>query len=275
MSDTNVIAEAVDGFLADPRAMRIQRDAALVAGLAPGGFEGLKYEVFEDCLLRDSMPILRGMLRSGTFITLATRKFEKAGIPFFVSSENRQLLHSSDAERDDIIVDVLMRARKAFRTQALVNGGWDPEFGGSKGPCCLMTYFIGRCMWDFRRVYLRWARERKHIARVEAALLDPQAFFHLLAALPHRAEPEAILFPMTFVDLLDAQPPETRAVVRLTCEGYTDGEIADRLKSTPGAVRTRRYRFKQVLYQAASERKIWIPAQLHVNGIREQQRKAV
>jgi DNA-directed RNA polymerase specialized sigma24 family protein len=138
-----------------------------------------------------------------------------------------------------------------------------------------MTYFIGRCMWDFRRVYLRWVKERERIAQVEATLLDPEAFFRLLTALPHHGEPETILFSGTFMELLDAQPAEARAVVRLTCEGYADGEIADRLKSTPGAVRTRRYRFKKVLYQAASERKIWIPAQLHVNGLREQQRSAV
>ncbi|MFC7900891.1 hypothetical protein ACFUV1_12140 [Streptomyces griseoincarnatus] len=275
MSDTNAIAEAVDGFLPDPRRLRIQRDAALVADLALGGFEGREYEVFEDRLIRDSMPILRGMLRSGTFITLATQKFEKAGIPFFVSRENKQLLHSSDAERDDIIIDVLMIARVAFRTKALVGGGWNPEFGGSKGPCCLMTYFIGRCMWEFRRVYLRWARERERIARVEASLLDPEVFFRLLTALPHHGEPETILFSTALMDLLDAQPAETRAVVRLTCEGYGDGEIAERLKSKIGAVRTRRYRFRRVLYQAASERKIWIPAQLHVNGVREQQRSAV
>ncbi|MGA5042070.1 hypothetical protein ACPCA8_34345 [Streptomyces capoamus] len=66
-------------------------------------------------------------LQSGTFITLATQKFEKAGILFFLSRENRQLLHSSDAERDDFIVDVLMSARKAFRTKALVNGGGNPS----------------------------------------------------------------------------------------------------------------------------------------------------
>ncbi|MFJ9026700.1 hypothetical protein ACIRPU_43215 [Streptomyces sp. NPDC102259] len=140
-----------------------------------------------------------------------------------MSRENKQLLHSSDAERDDIIVDVLMSARVAFRTKALVDGGWNPEFGGSKGPCCLMTYFIGRCMWDFRRIYLRWARERERIAQVEAALLDPEAFFRLLTALPHHGEPETILFSTAFMDLLDAQPAETRAVVRLTCEGYADG----------------------------------------------------
>ncbi|MFF4709305.1 hypothetical protein ACWC4D_33900 [Streptomyces sp. NPDC001288] len=271
MSDNDAIAEAVDGFLADPRVLRLQRDAALVADLALGGFEGREYDVFEDRLLLESMPVLRGMLRSGTFITLSVQRFERAGIPFYVSSDNRQLLHSSDAERDDIIVDVLLHSRKTFRTRALLNGGWNPHF---KGACCLLTYFIGRCMWDFRRVYLRWAREREHIAQVEAALLDPEAFFRLLTALPHHGEPETILFSGAFMDLLGAQPAETQAVVRLTCEGYRDGEIADLLKSKPGAVRTRRYRFKQVLYQAASEGKIWIPAQLHVNGARKQQRSA-
>ncbi|MFG3721250.1 hypothetical protein ACGF8D_25955 [Streptomyces massasporeus] len=114
MSDTDAIAEAVYGFLLDPRTLRIQRDAALVADLALGGLEGLVYQVLEDRLLRDSMPILRGMLRSGTLIALFVKRFEERGIPFFVSSENRQLLHSSDSERDDIIVDVLMRARKTF-----------------------------------------------------------------------------------------------------------------------------------------------------------------
>ncbi|MFG3721251.1 hypothetical protein ACGF8D_25960 [Streptomyces massasporeus] len=117
-----------------------------------------------------------------------------------------------------------------------------------------MTYFIGRCMWDSRRVYLRWVKERERIAQLEAALLDPEAFFRLLTALPHHGEPETILFSGSFMELLAAQPAETRAVVRLTCDGYADGEIAERLKSTPGAVRTRRYRFKKVLYQAASER---------------------
>ncbi len=137
-----------------------------------------------------------------------------------------------------------------------------------------MTYFIGRCMWEFRRVYLRWAREREIIAREEAALLDPEAFFRLRPGLPHHGEPEEILFAGNLMDLLSTQPAETQAVVRLTCEGYADGEIADRLKSTTGAVRTRRYRFRTVLYQAAREGKIWIPEQLHANGHQRQQRDA-
>ncbi|MFD5491752.1 hypothetical protein ACFWH4_02125 [Streptomyces sp. NPDC127091] len=62
--------------------------------------------------------------------------------------------------------------------------------------------------------------------------------------------------------------------MQLTRKGYADGEIADRLKSTPDTVRPRLYRFRRGLYPATSERKIWIPAQLHVNGVREQQRSA-
>ncbi|MEU1193731.1 hypothetical protein [Streptomyces sp. NPDC005859] len=224
--------------------------------------------MFEDRLLRDSMPILRGMLRSGALITFSVQHFEKRKIPFTVSSANRQLLHGSAAERDEILVDVLMHARKSFRQKALVEGGWNPSFKGPKGSCCLLTYFIGRCLWDFRRVYLRWARQREIIAREEAAPADPDAFLQVLRATPHHWEPEEILFGGHFMDLLYTQPAETQAVVRLTYEGYSDGEIVDLLHSTPGAVRTRRYRFKSVLYQAAREGKIWIPAQLHVNGRR-------
>ncbi|MGW6925207.1 hypothetical protein ACWGA9_28730 [Streptomyces sp. NPDC054950] len=123
-------------------------------------------------------------------------------------------------------------------------------------------------------IYLRWARQREVIAREEAALADPEAFLQVLRATPHHWEPEEILFGGHFVDLLHTQPAETQTVVRLAYEGYSDGEIADRLHSTPGAVRTRRYRFKAVLCQAAREGRIWIPRQLHVNGHRTQRRAA-
>lgn len=269
MTDEQLIAEAVDDALPEERVLRIQRDAQLVEELAVHGFEGRVYDVFEDRLLRESWPILRGMLRTGVLIRLAVKRFEERGIPFFVSPANVQLLHSNGEERDEVVVDLLMRARKVFREKALISGGWNPDYRGPKGPCCLTTYFIGTCIWEFRRVYLRWARCRDRIAQVEAALLDSEAFFRLLPGLPHLGEPEAILFTGAFMDLLDAQPAQTRAVVRLTFEGYADGEIADRLKSTPGAVRTRRSRFRTTLYRAARERKIWIPAQLHVNGVRE------
>ncbi|MBY8346136.1 hypothetical protein JYK17_39890, partial [Streptomyces sp. KC 17012] len=77
-----------------------------------------------------------------------------------------------------------------------------------------------------------------------------------------------------FMELLDTQPAETQAVVRLTFEGYADSEIAEKLRSTVGAVRNRRSRFRTFLYEAARERRIWIPAPLHVDRDRTNQRSA-
>jgi DNA-directed RNA polymerase specialized sigma24 family protein len=111
-----------------------------------------------------------------------------------------------------------------------------------------------------------WAMKRAKTAEQGAALLDPEAFFRLVRAPQHLAEPEAIVFGNSFLDLLDGQPPETRAVIHLTAQGYQDTEIAEELRSSPGAVRTRRYRFRSTLYQAARDGKIWIPQQFHTAG---------
>ncbi|MBT2453117.1 hypothetical protein J7F03_40090 [Streptomyces sp. ISL-43] len=52
-------------------------------------------------------------------------------------------------------------------------------------------------------------------------------------------------------------------MVRLTVAGFTDTEIAGRLETTHGAMRNRKTLFRKALYQAARERRIWIPKQLH------------
>ncbi|MFE7788635.1 hypothetical protein [Streptomyces sp. NPDC057460] len=53
-------------------------------------------------------------------------------------------------------------------------------------------------------------------------------------------------------------------MVHLTFEQHRDGKIADRLKSS-GAARNRRTRFRTFVYQAARQRRIWIPEQLHTS----------
>ncbi|MGW3209042.1 hypothetical protein [Streptomyces sp. NPDC001135] len=52
----------------------------------------------------------------------------------------------------------------------------------------------------------------------------------------------------------------------MTVEGYVDTEIADALNITHAAVRMRKTRFRGVLYDAARERRIWIPEQLHTKA---------
>ncbi|MBT2472816.1 response regulator transcription factor [Streptomyces sp. ISL-66] len=130
-----------------------------------------------------------------------------------------------------------------------------------------MTYFIGQCIWEFRRVYETWAKKQMAWTSIhlEYDFSDGSAtgIAGLLQAPGYLAEPEAIVFATNFEDILAEQPPVTQAVVRLTVAGFTDTEIAERLKTTPGGVRNRKTLFRKALYQAARHGRIWIPKQLH------------
>ncbi|WP_371638815.1 hypothetical protein [Streptomyces virginiae] len=92
----------------------------------------------------------------------------------------------------------------------------------------------------------------------------PDVLAGLLQASGYLAEHET--FVTVFEKILDEQKWETRAVIQLTIDGYSDTEIADKLKITNAAVRMRRSRFRGVVYQAARERRIRIPEQLHTKA---------
>ncbi|WP_410540134.1 hypothetical protein [Streptomyces sp. KL2] len=275
MSMYEEIAEVVDSALHSERARRVQRDADRVNELALSDFRGPEYEVFRNELCRDSMPILRGMLRNGNLIRLAQQRFENKGIRFWVHPDDVALLHRSPEDRDEIIVDALLGALKTFRRKALVAGGWNPNHRGSRGVCCLTTFFIGQCIWEFRRAYVKWAKQRMKITRQEAAQRDPSALFGLFQTSGYLPGPEADTFGSAFEDILAEQPLATQAVVRLTVEGYGATEIADKLKTTRGAVSMRLTRFRSALYQAARDRRIWIPEQLHMIARHQQGQRGV
>ncbi|MFJ4633552.1 hypothetical protein [Streptomyces sp. NPDC088847] len=267
------VAEAVDAVLSGDRTARIQRDAARVDELAADGFEGPAYEVFKDDLCREVWPILRGMLREGTLARIALKWCKAVGRPFWIHPDDFALLRSSSEARDEILVDVLMRALVSFRRSALIEGGWNPDYKGSRGPSSLATYFVGQCIWEFRRVYTAWAKDRQEWAdrhalfdgSEEAALSNPKLFGPLLEA-GHLSEDAAARLTTNFEDILSEQPSVTQAVVRLTTQGYVDAEIADTLHLTHSAVRMRKTRFRKALYAAARERRIWIPEQLHTKA---------
>jgi hypothetical protein len=250
MHEVHEVAEAVDDGLSDGRSARIQRDAARVNELAVDGFKGRAYQVFEDELIREAWPILRGMLRAGTLARIALKWCAERGLPFWIGPDDYALLRSDPAARDEILVDVVLRARVSFRLKALVEGGWNPNYKKGRGASCLTTYFVGQCIWEFRRVYTRWAKDRQDWAQVhalydgseEAAYANPGLFGPLLEA-GHLSEPEAAVLSTNFEDILREQPPLTQAVIGMVVEGFVDTEIADALHMTHAAVRMRKTRF--------------------------------
>lgn len=125
-------------------------------------------------------------------------------------------------------------------------------------------------MWVFRRAYVRWAQQRVAWARLHAvydfteAAANEAGIGGLLRAASYEIDSEVL--STNFEDILDEQAPETQAVVRLTVMGFPDTEIADLLRLTHATVRARKTRFRKALYQAARERRIWIPEQLHTSA---------
>lgn len=259
--------ETVEATLGGDRRARIERDAARIEALARTGFTGPSYAAFETELYLEAQPILLGMLRKNRLAQLALKQCRSRGWKFFVHEDDMRLLHSSSHDRDIIMIDVFAEAMPKFQRDLQRGQGWTPDYVGPRGPCCLMTYFIGQCVWAFRRAYVRWAKERVAWARLHTAYdftedaANEAGIGRLLQATSYEIESEVL--PTNFEDILAEQAPETQAVVRLTVMGCSDTEIAERLKLPHTTVRKRRSRFRTALYQAARERRIWIPEQLH------------
>lgn len=249
----------LDSVLALPgdRAERIARDVALVEELRRVNFTGPRYEVFENDLAAAALPRLKSMLRSREqeLITQSLRRWKDVGMPFGVSEGHRHLLRESLEHRDILAVNILLPTLKSFRRKALVGGGWNPRHQRGRGPGCLMTYFIGRCIWEFRQQYEKWSTEQRRIAQVHANLLDPEAFLLSVAG----SDGVSVDSGGVVLDMLRAQPRQTRAVLSLVLQGYEQLEIADRLQISRGAVANSIYRFRQKVLHAAHEGNVSIP----------------
>ncbi|WP_330358821.1 hypothetical protein [Streptomyces chartreusis] len=175
MRAVHQVAEAVDADLPGNRTARIQRDATRVSELAETGFDGPAYKVFEDDLCREVWPVLRGMLREGTLARIALKWCAERGLPFWVHPDDFALLRSSPDARDEILIDVLMRARRSFKRKALIEGGWNPDYKRGRGASCLATY--GQCSSPARSragSRARRGRRRRPSRRASAAALQAE-----------------------------------------------------------------------------------------------------
>ncbi|MET8275752.1 hypothetical protein [Streptomyces sp. NPDC005096] len=257
------ITAEVDAVVADDRMARIRRDTAKVTELADHDFKGAVYKDFEAQLCLETWPVLRGMLRSRKLIHLAMADSARLGRSFFVLSEDAEALHNYALARDEILVDVVVSALKSFRKNALVGGGWNPNFKGKRGPCCLATWFIRLCILELPQHYTTWAKKQRKIAKHEA-MTDGVNLSSIIGQTGWDvSEGEATRLSDEFESILGEQSVGTQAVVRWWCMGYQQNEIAEQLHINTATVRQRMARFKRVLYDAARERRIWIPEQLH------------
>lgn len=188
---------------------RLQRDAELVEVLSQEGFRGPLWEYYAEELARYGCAVLKAWLRTG----LIAKRCREHGRPVGVLPADW-----SPDDRWEIVLETVAKALEVFR-MSLLQGKWSATAGAS-----LRTYFIGGCVRAFPNVLRAWSREQDRWHRADEALrVDADSADRLDQSTPL----EAVDMRDVLESMLADSPERTRAMMRLSFDGYTVSEIAD------------------------------------------------
>jgi DNA-directed RNA polymerase specialized sigma24 family protein len=215
---------------------RHEADLATVERVRLVGFRGPIFEWFFADLYRYAWPVMLHAIRTGTIVSIET------GIPHgTISMEERQLLHDSSPEREDLALASIARALPKF-IRSLRLGMWDPSKGRS-----LRSFFICACARAFWREYALWSAQRRRHLRAIASLAEGKSTDDELVESfdEHHERRQA-------VELLLARAarrsPELEAILQCLLSGMTAAETASRLGYTERAVEGRLYQFRKTAW---------------------------
>ncbi|MFJ3861538.1 hypothetical protein ACIPRL_35595 [Streptomyces sp. NPDC090085] len=186
-------------------------DQQLIEILRKDGFEGHRYQVFENDLARYAISVLRAWMYSGYIFTMASSR----GYGLNPHELDLERLAADSDLRDELATMTVALALPRFRQRALIEGGW--TFAGGAG---ITTYFMGACLYDFPNEF---RRHRAGEAAQRAAQKQPQFIDEILPGVESE-----IVGREALREAIKAIPPKKlreRAVVALTLDGYTQEEI--------------------------------------------------
>ncbi|MGW7046336.1 hypothetical protein ACWGDT_27315 [Streptomyces avermitilis] len=191
---------------------RRMKDAQMLGVLAEDGFEGPRYDRFVDELVRYSVSVLRGWLRSGFIFQLVADR----GFGLNPHESDLEEVAANGDLREELAMMTVARALPRFRQRALIEGGWTCEGGAS-----ITTYFMGACLYHFPNEFRRYRadaeRQRRAVQRQQVAYEAPVSPF---------SAADVVLGGLRVLDdLKDIADPRTRAAVALTIDGYSQEEI--------------------------------------------------
>lgn len=195
---------------------RLAPDVLVFEALATANFAGPRYDAFAADLWAYAMPVIKSMIRTGRIQDLGQRR----GVPIWINSGERQALHASLEDRDELAVDTIAWTIEFFRTSVLSKGKWDPAKGTS-----LRTYFIGACAFGFHRAFRIWSVARgKRIYEFELDLWLGRRLEPLEPDVAEQAARRDLLGK-----ILARATPEARAICGLILQDLTYAEIGERL----------------------------------------------
>jgi hypothetical protein len=203
---------------------RLLEDQRLFQVLATQNFDGPIWDRFQDALTRYGLQVLRSWLGTG----LIFRRCEERGLP------TKGPKHLSAEERLEVAALTVAESIVIFRKKALREGAWDSGRGAS-----LRTYFIGRCLLQFPRIYERWLRSERALELVG----DPEQLEHADPGPSPEAQAETRL--MLAAALAAPGVLKVAKALVLLEAGYGQAEAARRLGVSVGAIESLLYRHRK------------------------------
>ncbi|ALV30834.1 hypothetical protein [Streptomyces sp. CdTB01] len=188
------------------------KDEQLLLLLAQDDFQGSRYDLFVEELVRYGISVLRGWMHSGFIFQLVAHR----GFGLNPHELDLEELATHSEVREELASMTVARALPRFRQKALVEGGWSFEGGAS-----ITTYFMGACLYsfpnEFRRHRADAERQRRSLKRQQAVYENPVS--------PRGTAEDVLGRLWVREELNNIADPRTRTVVALTLDDYTQEEI--------------------------------------------------
>jgi hypothetical protein len=213
-----------------------EADLATVECLRLANFRGPRYESFVADLYRYAWPVMLHKIRTASITSIQT------GLPHrSIPADERQLLHDSSSEREDLALDSIARAMPKFVTSLRV-GIWDPAKGRS-----LRSFFICACAQAFWREYDVWSAQRRKQLRAIAHVVrsDPARGIVTDDLEDQHGRLQAVEFLLAKAS---KKSPELEAILRCLRSGMTAAEAATKLGYSERAVEGRLYQFRKTAW---------------------------
>lgn len=251
----------------------IQRDVDSVARAVAAGFQDREWKQLTDELYVYAYKTLHKKMR---------RSFEIIGLtahsatPLVLSDDERSALYSNFDDRSVIATMAIHEALSTF-PEALRKGKYDPAANpGKNGKYkALPSFFVGRCGLYFPRAFAEWRHERTD-RFVEAANKHKRGWIlpnvaHQTAGGPDVHVPDDVAtFYSALTAMIDDLRPRNCAVWRMTLEGCSRGEIAEKLEIKLGDVDNALYTFRSKVKALRREGKLIVPPAIEAEWARSE-----
>lgn len=196
---------------------RLEADAELYGVLGEENFGGPLWEHYAEELARYGCAVMAAWLRTGLIIKECRRHGRPVELPGTWTPDDQW----------EVVLETVAKGLENFKI-SLCEGRWSAEAGAS-----LRTYFAGSCVRAFPNVVRAFIREQDRWTRAgqawehEAELAESQSHHDPMTVIDARHSLEAMVAD---------SPERTKAIQRLSFDGYSVKEIADALEMTPSLV---------------------------------------